>query len=203
MARLLAVGITGIAAPSANRFGRVSPTSAAHVRADLGDDVPVVLEGGDAEIGVESTIVDLSRGRAVLLRPGHIGAEAIAAVLGEPVAAPDARGAEGVRAACLRTMRRRRALRLVQRSQLEAALAQALAAGQRVALWSRSPPPRHDPLVSWYPQPESAAVMEHDLYRMLRELDAAGAQLILVQAPPDEAAWAAVNDRLKRAAAPR
>ncbi len=94
-------------------------------------------------------------------------------------------------------------LRLVQRAQLEAALDRALADGQRVALWSRSPPRRQDPLVDWYPQPESAAVMEHELYRMLRILDAAGAELILIQAPPARPAWAAVNDRLKRAAAPR
>jgi L-threonylcarbamoyladenylate synthase len=202
MARLLAKGITGIAAPSANRFGRVSPTSAAHVRADLGDDVPVVLEGGDAEVGVESTIVDLSRGHAVLLRPGHISAEAIAGVLGEPVAPPDA-AAPQVSGSLASHYAPATMLRVVQPAHLDAALEQALADGQRVALWSRSPPRREDPRVGWYPQPESAAVMEHDLYRMLRILDAAGAALILIQAPPAQPAWAAVNDRLKRAAAPR
>ena len=115
------MGITGIAAPSANRFGRVSPTSAAHVRADLGDDVPVVLEGGDADVGVESTIVDLSRGRAVLLRPGHISAEAIADVLGEPVAPPDA-AAPKVSGSLASHYAPATMLRLVPRAQLDAAL---------------------------------------------------------------------------------
>ncbi|MGA7985694.1 MAG: L-threonylcarbamoyladenylate synthase, partial [Burkholderiales bacterium] len=73
-----------IAAPSANRFGRVSPTRAEHVRADLGRDVELVLDGGDSEVGIESTIVDLSRGRAVLLRPGAISAAALEAALGAP-----------------------------------------------------------------------------------------------------------------------
>lgn len=85
MALLAPHGITGLAAPSANRFGRISPSRAAHVRADLGDAVPLVLEGGPAEVGLESTIVDLSRGRAVILRPGHIGQAELAAALGAPV----------------------------------------------------------------------------------------------------------------------
>ncbi|HEY5636347.1 MAG TPA: L-threonylcarbamoyladenylate synthase, partial [Burkholderiales bacterium] len=80
----------GVAAPSANRFGRVSPTRAAHVRADLGADVDLVLEGGASEVGIESTIVDLSRGGAVLLRPGGIGATDLEAALGAPVAMADA-----------------------------------------------------------------------------------------------------------------
>lgn len=85
MALLAPHGITGLAAPSANRFGRISPSRAAHVRADLGNAVPLVLEGGPAQVGLESTIVDLSRGRAVILRPGHIGQAELAEALGEPV----------------------------------------------------------------------------------------------------------------------
>ena len=76
---------SGVAAPSANRFGRVSPTTAAHVRADLGSDVELVLEGGASEVGIESTIVDLSRGHPVLLRPGRISRDALEAALGEAV----------------------------------------------------------------------------------------------------------------------
>ena len=81
---------SGIAAPSANKFGRISPTSAEHVRAELGASVDAVLDGGECEVGIESTIVDLSRGRAVLLRPGQLTAAQIAAVLGWEVEAPDA-----------------------------------------------------------------------------------------------------------------
>ena len=83
-------GITGLAAPSANRFGRISPSRAAHVRSDLGAAVPLVLEGGPARIGLESTIVDLSRGRPVVLRPGHIGEAQILAALQAPPAGTDA-----------------------------------------------------------------------------------------------------------------
>ncbi len=202
MGRLLAAGITGIAAPSANRFGRVSPTSAAHVRADLGDEVPMVVEGGDADVGVESTIVDVSRGRAVLLRPGHIGAQEIGAALGEPVASPD-QAAPKVSGSLASHYAPATPVALGDATQLDALLAQALADGRRVALWSLAPPARQDRLVSWRAQPQAAAAMEHDLYRMLRELDASGAELILIQAPPADSAWAAVNDRLRRAASPR
>ena len=202
MGRLLDVGITGIAAPSANRFGRVSPTSAAHVRADLGDEVPLVVEGGDAEVGVESTIVDLSRGRAVLLRPGHLGAQEIAAALGESVGLPDG-AAPRVSGSLASHYAPAHPVALGDATQLEALLAQALAQGRRVALWSVAPPARQDRRVSWRPQPQAAAAMEHDLYRMLRELDASGADLILIQSPPADPAWAAVDDRLRRAASPR
>ena len=79
----------GIAAPSANRFGRVSPTSAEHVRSDLGSDVDLILDGGACEIGIESTIVDVSRGRPVVLRPGRISEDDIASALGFPPARRD------------------------------------------------------------------------------------------------------------------
>nr|HMS79119.1 L-threonylcarbamoyladenylate synthase [Burkholderiaceae bacterium] len=81
LARFVALGGAGLAAPSANRFGRVSPTRAAHVADDLGDDVPTVLDGGASDVGVESTIVDLTRARPALLRPGRIGRDALEAVL--------------------------------------------------------------------------------------------------------------------------
>ena len=89
MQALAPVGITGLAAPSANRFGRISPSRAAHVRSGLGSAVPLVLDGGPSEVGVESTIVDLSRGAPVLLRPGGISLQALADCLGQPVRAAD------------------------------------------------------------------------------------------------------------------
>ena len=158
----------GIAAPSANRFGRVSPTTAAHVRADLGADVDLVLEGGDAEVGIESTIVDLSRGAPVLLRPGHVTPEAIAAVLGAPVAAKDA---------------------------LDVEIA---ARGARVAVLAFSRPDER--VDYWIRMPRDAAAYAQRLYGALRELDGAGCEAILVESPPGDVAWAAVRDRLARAA---
>jgi L-threonylcarbamoyladenylate synthase len=203
MTQLLGLGISGLAAPSANRFGRVSPTRAAHVRADLGDEVPIVLEGGDAQVGVESTIVDLSRGRPHLLRPGHVGAAALAAVLGEPVAAADDE-APRVPGSLASHYAPVKPLRVIPLPDLDAALAQALAAGQRIAVWSVDPPRVAQPAgVDWLARPVSADAMEHDLYRVMRELDAGSTDLILIEAPPTGDAWEAVNDRLQRAATPR
>jgi L-threonylcarbamoyladenylate synthase len=204
LTRLLPFGVTGLAAPSANRFGRVSPTRAAHVRADLGEAVPIVLEGGDAEVGIESTIVDLSRGRPYLLRPGHVGADAIAAVLGEPVAAADS-AAPKVSGSLASHYAPVKPLRVVAPQQLEAELHAAMAAGERVAVWSVERPRQlgAGPAIVWRPRPQAAADVERELYRILRELDAAAADLILIEAPPHGPAWAGVNDRLLRAAAPR
>jgi L-threonylcarbamoyladenylate synthase len=202
MTKLLGAGVTGIAAPSANRFGRVSPTSAAHVRADLGTDVAIVLEGGVADIGIESTIVDLSRDGAFLLRPGHITADDLAAVLQAPVAAPD-REAPKVSGSLASHYAPSAPLQLVPSANLQSALARALAAGRRVALWSLESPLQQEARVMWRMQPRAVEAVERDLYRMMRELDELGADLILVEAPPQTDAWLAVNDRLQRAAAPR
>jgi len=202
LARLLPQGISGVAAPSANRFGRVSPTCAAHVRADLGNEVTIVLEGGDAEVGIESTIVDLSRGRPYLLRPGHLGADALAAVLGESVAAADS-AAPKVSGSLASHYAPMKPLRLVASSQLDAALAQALAAGHRVAVCSVVRPQGEGHGVVWRSRSASVDEVERDLYRAMRELDAAEVDLILMESPPGEPAWSAVNDRLERAATPR
>jgi len=99
MQALAPVGISGLAAPSANRFGRISPSRAAHVRSGLGSAVPLVLDGGPSEVGVESTIVDLSRGAPVLLRPGGISLQALADCLGQPVRAAEPQGARAPRRA--------------------------------------------------------------------------------------------------------
>lgn len=90
LSALRAAGGGSIAAPSANRFGRISPTLASHVMEELGGRIPLVLDGGDANVGIESTIIDVSRGYPVLLRPGDLSAQAIENVLGQRVARPDA-----------------------------------------------------------------------------------------------------------------
>jgi L-threonylcarbamoyladenylate synthase len=185
-----------IAAPSANRFGRVSPTTAEHVRRDLGDEVDLVLEGGESEVGIESTIVDLSRGRAVLLRPGAISQADLEQVLGEPVSALDA-GTPRASGTLERHYAPQTPLRLVPAHALDAEIARA---GGRVAVLAFSRPDAR--AARWLRMPRDAAAYARRLYAALRELDQPGCAQILVEQPPDEAAWLAVRDRLRRAATP-
>jgi L-threonylcarbamoyladenylate synthase len=187
----------GLAAPSANRFGHISPTSAAHVRAEFGDAVPVVLDGGDCEIGIESTIVDLVSAQPRILRPGRITREQLVAIIGEVDAAP---GADSPRASG--TLEAHYAPRtpmlMLSREALEHEAAQQRALGQNVALLALGALP---PGFAGEALPEDAQAYAHGLYAALRELDAGGAHLLLVQRPPDGRDWLAVNDRLRRAAA--
>lgn len=177
-----------LAAPSANRFGRVSPTRRAHVLAEFGDALPIVLEGGDCEVGLESTIVDLSReGDARILRPGVLGRAALESILG-----PITSGAtsESPRAA--------------------GTLASHYAPSTPVELVGALDPDRENVRVlTLGPVPagyrgislgRDPAVYGKALYAALRELDAEGAEALLVEAPPAEPAWEAVRDRLTRAA---
>ena len=193
---LLAAFGGGIAAPSANRFGRVSPTTAAHVRADLGGDVDCVLEGGAAEIGIESTIVDLSGARAVLLRPGAIGRAALEAAIGETVADKAASGREPPRhsGGLERHYAPRTPARLVAPHDLDRAIE--AAAGTRAVLAFSRPDACAQ---AWRRMPRAPQPYARKLYAALRELDDAGCDTILVESPPDTAEWAAVNDRLRRA----
>ena len=191
----------GLAAPSANRFGRISPTSADHVRHELGDAVAMVLDGGPCAVGIESTIVDLSRGGAVLLRPGAIAAAELAQVLGSEVEAGGADTADRPRVSGSLAAHYAPAtpLQLVPAAALSDALAAARGRGLRVAVLARSAPPDSGGRL-WHQASAAVAGYAHDLYAKLRELDAIGADLILVEAVPDDAAWLAVADRLRRAA---
>jgi len=191
-----ALGVPGVAAPSANRFGRVSPTRAAHVAEEFGAEL-LVLDGGDCDVGIESSIVDCSRGHAALLRPGLITPERIEAVLGEPLRAPDAQAprASG-------TLEAHYAPSAPVRLFDSAALAERLARQQRldgVAVYSRSPLVPSGPLARR--MPETAAAAAHELFAALRELDAAGAREIWIESPPPGSDWDGVRDRLRRAAA--
>ena len=189
----------GVAAPSANRHGRVSATTADHVRRELGPAVECVLDGGEAKIGIESTIIDLSRGRATLLRPGWITAGEIEKALGAPLAAPaaDAPRAPGTLAAHYAP---RTPLTLVE-GDLALELAASLTRqGRRVAVLARS---GERPLLQgleWAAAPRDAAGYAHALYANLRRLDEAGCDAIIVERPPATPEWAAINDRLARAA---
>jgi L-threonylcarbamoyladenylate synthase len=179
-----------IAAPSANRFGRVSPTTAAHVREDLGGDVDLVLEGGPSEVGIESTIVDLSSGEAVILRPGRISA----AELGIKIAARSSvRHSGGLE----KHYAPKTPARLVPTHELDREIAK-LEAGAAVLAFSR-PDERVD---FWLRMPRTPAAYAQKLYAALRELDGAKCRTILIESPPAEPAWEAVLDRLRKATAP-
>lgn len=190
----------GIAAPSANRFGRVSATTAAHVREEFGDVVACVLDGGAADVGIESTIVDCSRTAPVLLRPGSITPQQLEQVLEMPLAAPDAQ-APRVSGSLEKHYAPRTPVMLME-GDLIVELAHSLARqGKRVAVLARTTlQPMVEGLV-WQAAPRDAAAYAHELYASLRALDQAGCDAMLVEQPPDEPQWLAVRDRLMRAAA--
>ena len=196
LAEFARIGSGLVAAPSANRFGHVSPTTAAHVRAEFGDTVPVV-DGGACDVGLESTIVDLSRDRPVLLRPGGIARADIAATLGmalldRDAAAPRASGTLDAHYAP------RTPLRLLEAAAFEQAIE--AASGEIAAMGLGRTRPRRA-LALWIAGPLDPARYAHDLYANLRALDSSGAGGIVVEAPPRTPSWEAVNDRLARAAA--
>lgn len=187
---------SGVAAPSANKFGRISPTMAEHVRAELGAAVQTVLDGGECGVGIESTIVDLSRGRAVLLRPGQITPAQIAAVLGAEVELPDT-AAPRVSGTLDSHYAPRTPLDLVAAAELPARLAGLR--GKRLAVLARVEAPAGLKDVSWQTAPRAVAGYAHELYASLRRLDDLGCDVILVEAPPSAPEWQGVNDRLRRA----
>ena len=180
-----------IAAPSANRFGMVSPTTPAHVREDLGKDADLVLEGGPSEVGIESTIVDLSGSTPVLLRPGRISKQDLESVIG-PIGertASSPRHSGG--------LERHYAPRTPARMVAAHALDKEISKGRSVAVLAFSRPDER--VDFWLRMPRDSQAYAQKLYAALRELDTAGCERILVEAPPDTPEWAAVRDRLKRA----
>jgi len=189
----------GIAAPSANRFGRVSATTAEHVRGEFGAAVDCVLDGGAADVGIESTIVDLSGGKPTLLRPGWITAQQLQEVLGEPLAAPDAASprAPGTLA---KHYAPQTPLLLMEADLLLELAASLTRQGKRVAALARFALRPLLPGLVWIAAPTDASSYAHDLYNNLRQLDDAKCDTILVEAPPQDAAWFAIRDRLLRAA---
>lgn len=197
------LGVKGVAAPSANRFGRISPTLAQHVVEDLGDDL-LVLDGGPCEAGIESTIVDCSRGRPVLLRPGVLTRARLESIAGEPVldrdeAAPRASGTLEAHYAP------RAKLRLMPAAMLRQALQMLDSPGSdgtlKLAVYCRTVPRRLAAGAIYRAMPAEAAPAAHELFSVLRELDHQGAHLIWVEEPPDTPEWDGVRDRLQRAAA--
>ncbi len=190
----------GIAAPSANRHGRVSATTAEHVRHEFGEAIDCVLDGGETDVGIESTIVDLSGPTPMLLRPGWIGPAELEEVLG---VAPAAAAADAPRApGTLAKHYAPQTTLIVMEFDLLMELAATLTrVGKRVAALAMTDRrPVHEGL-TWITAPSDPAAYAHTLYANLRELDEAGCETILVERPPQGAEWMAINDRLTRAAA--
>jgi len=181
----------GVAAPSANRFGRVSPTTAAHVHEDLGKDVDLVLDGGPSKVGIESTIVDLSGDGAVLLRPGMISKSELEGILEiKEKSESSPRHAGGL----AQHYAPRTPARLVATHALDREIVRG---GARVAVLAFSRPDER--VDYWLRMPRQPEGYARKLYAALRELDSAGCELLLVEAPPETPEWSAVNDRLHRA----
>lgn len=202
---LLAAFAGGVAAPSANRFGRISPTTAAHVRHEFGATTPFVLDGGPCAVGIESTIVDLTRSGVRILRPGAITAEDLGYVVGaDKMMAPAPGGEDDAAPRVSGTLATHYAPRTpllrVAPERLDEEVRARLVQGLRVAVLARRAAPVHDPKLTWQHSLPGAAAYAHDLYAHLRVLDAAGAHLILVETPPPGPEWCAVHDRLARAA---
>jgi L-threonylcarbamoyladenylate synthase len=199
LAAFAVVGGHGVAAPSANRFGRISPTRAQHVRDDLGENVAMILDGGPSEVGIESTIVDLSRDRAVLLRPGAVGVDQIAAVIGE---VPQPRDADAPRAAG--TLEAHYApitpVELIEAGNLTGRCRELAEQSKRIAIWSRTRPADAG-VEHWEPAAGDPQSFAHRLYATLRRLDVRHFDRILIERPPAKPQWDAVADRLQRAAA--
>ncbi len=207
-----AAGVPGVAAPSANRFGRVSPTQAAHVVQEFGPGL-LVLDGGDCAVGIESAIVDCTRAQPALLRPGQLSQPQIEAVLGMPLARPDALSprASGTLAAHYAPLAQ---VELMSTQDLQTRLVAAASSPRAQAVvaargglpeWSKGVGvySRVLPAVGWLhrPMPDQAERVAHELFGVLREFDQHGVHKIWVETPPSGPQWAGVRDRLERAQA--
>lgn len=195
---LLAAFGGGIAAPSANRFGHVSPTTAVHVAEDLGDSIDLILDGGPCDVGIESTIIAFTMDEPMLLRPGGIAQDAIAAVLGRM---PIARDATAPRASGTLSSHYapRTPASLVVADALRAELAQLAERDERVGVLARMSDAPEELDGVWLRAPEDPIAYARTLYANLRALDAANADSILIEQVPDDPAWNAIRDRLARA----
>lgn len=197
-------GQGGIAAPSANRFGRVSPTTAEHVREEFKDDprLSVILDGGQSDIGIESTIIDLSRMKThgpVLLRPGHISPQEISSVTGITPKKPDeaAPRASGTLAAHYAPQT---PVLLLPSEKMVSMLKQLSDKGKMLAVMHYSTYALPEKICVLKQMPNSPETYAHDLYAALRALDSVGADVMILEQPPLTTTWESVNDRLTRAA---
>jgi L-threonylcarbamoyladenylate synthase len=189
----------GIAAPSANRYGRLSPTRAEHVREELGDAVRLVLDGGECQLGLESTIVAFEGASARLLRPGSVTAAQIRAVVGE-LAIGATRESPRVPGGTPSHYAPVTPMTIVPAGEIDAQADAASGGGRRHAVLAQRLPLRSHKYVTWINAGRRPESYGHDLYNNLRTLDRAGCQRILVQEVPDGERWDAIRDRLLHAA---
>ncbi len=202
LAACAARGVYGIAAPSANQFGRVSPTTAAHVQGEFGDGL-LVLDGGPCEVGIESTIVDCTRGAPVLLRPGAISRTQVEAACGLALVAPAAASGTAPRASGTLEAHYAPAapVRLMDAKALQAALDVLGAEAAHIAIYARTPLKLRAPALLLRRMPDDAEAAAQQLFAALRSFDEQGVRLIWVETPPADPAWEGVRDRLQRASA--
>jgi L-threonylcarbamoyladenylate synthase len=209
-------GIHGLAAPSANQFGRVSPTTAAHVQGEFGNDL-LILDGGACLVGIESTIVDCSRGVPVLLRPGVLTATQIEYACGQNLLLNDEQSKQQIRrlendlipleaapraSGMLESHYAPKAkLRLMDAKALQTALDILGPDAKNIAVYSRQQMRSASTTILFRRMPEDAAQTAQQLFATLRELDQPDIKLIWVEAPPEDAVWDGVRDRVTRAAA--
>lgn len=195
-------GVLGLAGPSANRFGRVSPTTAAHVAGEFPDELRV-LDGGPCEVGIESTIVDCSRGAPVLLRPGRLTRAQIEQAAGQPLRerealqAPDPRASGTLEAHYAPTAK----VRLMDAKALQSGLDVLGAQAAHIAVWSRTPLRSASQRLLLRRMPDGAEDTARQLFAVLRQFDDDGVKLIWIETPPATPEWEGVRDRLQRAAA--
>lgn len=189
-----------LAAPSANRFGRISPTTAQHVLDEFGDEVAAVIDGGACPVGVESTIIDLSGSEPRLLRPGMIRPEAIAHALGQALLRPDDKQGPRASGRLASHYAPGAPLELVDRDDLLDRLERSAYEHERVVVLARSLQPDGLHKVAWCLMPSQPVHYARRLYAELRNADRLAPDRILVEAPPGSSAWDAIRDRLRRAA---
>ena len=198
----LDLGVSGVAGPSANRFGRVSPTTAAHVRAEFGSDL-LILDGGPCEVGIESSIVDCTRGRPILLRPGVLTRSQLELACGEPVLPQDEIEDAAPRASG--TLESHYApnakVRLMDAGAIQTALDLLGADAASIAIYARSIVRIKSDRVLYRRMPDDALATAQQLFAVLRDFDAQRVKLIWVENLPDAGEWDGVRDRLVHAAA--
>ncbi len=213
-------GIHGLAAPSANQFGRVSPTTAAHVQGEFGDDL-LILNGGACSVGIESTIVDCSRGVPVLLRPGVLTQVQIEFACGQDLAS-NSLSKEELSRQSIRLLEAdlvpleaaprasgmleshyapKAKLRLMDAKALQTALDILAADAKHIAVYSRQQMHSASTTILFRRMPEDAGLAAQQLFATLRELDQPDIKLIWVETPPEDGVWDGVRDRVTRAAA--